>query len=55
MGCSDLHALNLEGCRNITDAGVLRLADRCPKLHSLVLKGCYEITDLSIISLAERY
>ena len=48
-----LISLNLELCRNITDAGVSLLADKCSQLTSLNLRSC-RITDASVIQLADK-
>ena len=51
---SQLVSLNLSFCGNITNAGVVHLAHKCPQLTSLDLQGCRNITDAGVIQLADK-
>ena len=52
-GCPNLTSLNLCDCKEITDAGVIALAQGCKKLSALNLKFCKHITDAAVIALAQ--
>ena len=45
---SELQSLNLWGCKNITDASLLKVVKQCSNLQSLDLTGCENITDASL-------
>lgn len=47
-------ALELEGQRNVTDAGVLAIAVACRTLQSLDLSGCIRLTTSGLISLLDQ-
>ena len=51
---SQLIALDLTGCINITDASVVVLAHKCSQLTSLDLHGCSNITNASVIQLTHK-
>ena len=50
--CTDLRKVNVQGCRNVQDDGVIRLAESCPELSYLCLSNCSHLTDASLLSLA---
>jgi hypothetical protein len=50
----NLIALELQDCRKITNASIIRIAEGYPNLHSLDLLQCFEISNAGIISLAEK-
>ena len=37
--------LNLTYCRNVTDAGLAKVAAGCPLLATLILHNCTSVTD----------
>jgi hypothetical protein len=51
--------LNLQGCGNITDSSIIRIAEGCPDLRSLNVStdptSIPIVTDVSVIRLAEKY
>ncbi len=49
--CKQLQTLNLRGCDNITDAGLLHIAE-LQQLQTLNLGGCDKITDAGLQHLA---
>ncbi|HJN85493.1 MAG TPA: hypothetical protein QF873_04245 [Patescibacteria group bacterium] len=50
--CMDLKNLNLSGCNQITDEGLIALANNGKGLMSLSLDGCHQITNRGFIGLA---
>jgi hypothetical protein len=44
-GYPNLQTLNLDYCRNITDAGLMEVGRGCPNLQTLNLWNCTNITD----------
>lgn len=49
--CPSLTSLDLHGCFNVTDAGVVALAHCCSGLADLDLAGCRRITDEALVGL----
>lgn len=47
--CSQLQTLNLGWCENVSDVGVMSLANGCPDLRSVDLCGCVLITGISYL------
>jgi hypothetical protein len=47
--CTKLKVVHLEECYNITDTGILEIANHCTDLTSLYLVGCDNITNEGII------
>jgi hypothetical protein len=47
----NLRAIDLGGCRNVTDATVASLA-ACLNLHTVNLNSCFRLTDAAVTSLA---
>ncbi|RWS13749.1 F-box/LRR-repeat protein 7-like protein, partial [Dinothrombium tinctorium] len=43
-----IECLNLNGCQNLTDKGLLLIARKCTELKHLYLRGCINITDLGL-------
>jgi hypothetical protein len=39
---------------NISDLGMVRLANGCPNLHTLQLVGCHDITDIGVMTVTEK-
>ena len=35
----------LRGCRNLTDAAIIGLADCCPAITNIDVSSCYKLTD----------
>ena len=50
--CADLRKVNVQGCRNVADEGVVRIAESCPELSYLCLSNCAHLTDAALLSLA---
>jgi hypothetical protein len=40
---------------DVTDAGVISVANGCPNLHTISLSGCPNVTDISVIKIAGTY
>jgi hypothetical protein len=49
--CPKLIELNISGYNRITDAGIIRIAEKCSNLQGL--RSCYELTDESLIRILE--
>ncbi|QQP32562.1 Fbox/LRRrepeat protein 20like, partial [Caligus rogercresseyi] len=49
-----LQTLNIQGCRNVTDEGVILLAENTPDLRYLCISNCGHITDSSLLALASN-
>lgn len=47
-----LHALQLRGCRSLTDDALDHLTRSCPNLQTLVLNECVLLTDVTCVSIA---
>ncbi|RWS31055.1 F-box/LRR-repeat protein 7-like protein [Leptotrombidium deliense] len=43
-----VESLDLSGCVNLTDKGLLLIARKCSELKSLYIRGCMNITDLGM-------
>ena len=43
------------GCSEVTDTGIIALAEQCPNLSRLSLPHCEKITDEGIRSITDRY
>jgi hypothetical protein len=52
--CIHLTYLDLGGCGQITDKGVMNLVDHLPNLCHLSLQGCLKVTSESIAALAQN-
>ena len=50
--CPKLKGLNLTWCQNISEVGIIALAENCNKLTTLNLSFCYKITDTGLTALA---
>ncbi len=46
-----LRHLELSGCRNITDKGLVAVAGRCRNLQAVALRHCYRLTEAGLIQL----
>jgi F-box/leucine-rich repeat protein 2/20 len=51
----NLTSLNVQGCRNVTDAWLEKVAAGCPNLTSLNLQGCRNVTDAGLEKVAAGY
>jgi len=51
--CMQLHTLDLTGCSQVTDVGILELATKSLPLRSIKLNGVTGLTDPSISALAK--
>lgn len=51
--CNQLKSLNLGWCENVSDAGVIGLADGCPDLEVLDLCGCIRITGKKLVAFVD--
>lgn len=49
-----LHALQLRGCRSLTDDALDHLTRSCPNLQTLVLNECVLLTDATCVSIASQ-
>lgn len=47
--CSQMQTLNLGWCENVSDVGVMSLANGCPDLRIVDLCGCVLITGISYL------
>lgn len=52
--CSNLEAVSMRSCRELTDASITAFAEKCPRLHTLCLGGCPKITDAGVATLTEH-
>jgi hypothetical protein len=51
--CPHLNVLSLSSCTDVTDAGIIRIAEGCPNLKRLMLLSCSNITDTGLMRIAE--
>ncbi len=51
---SNLHALNLSNCSEVTDSSLFGISLHCHQLHVLSLFNCSEISDIGVIALTEN-
>jgi hypothetical protein len=51
--CKRLQALNLTGCKRVTEEALLRLALCCIALHTLNLDACDRVSDNGIRQMAD--
>ncbi|MFN3246618.1 MAG: leucine-rich repeat domain-containing protein, partial [Leptonema sp. (in: bacteria)] len=49
-----LQHLDLSWCKNITDAGLIQLAQHIPSLQHLNLFRCHNITDAGLTALKQQ-
>ena len=52
--CTHLKELWCVGCAQITDAGLLAIADRCVNLQSINLRMCYLVADAGVIAVVKK-
>ena len=52
--CQQLRVLNVDGCRMITDYGLIRAADNCSELACLDISHCLNITQAGLELVVER-
>jgi EIN3-binding F-box protein len=50
-GCPNLQVINVMECYEVTDIGIIQLAEKCPNIQKLI--SCYDITNMSLIKLGE--
>merc|ERR1712048_943239 len=50
----ELTRIDLRGCREVTDAGVMALVEHCPNLTSVDLAGCKRVTIAALAALAQH-
>ena len=53
-GCRALTSLDLRGCVQIGDNGLLALAEHCPNLATLSLCGCRDVSDRGCLSISRN-
>ena len=54
FGSPFISHLTLEGCSQITDAGLIAVVKHCPNLSVINISWLYHLTDKSIKELAKR-
>ena len=52
--CVMVERINLNGCENLTDRGLMTVAKRCPELWQIELQGCPNITNIAMFELVSR-
>ena len=52
--CVMVERINLAGCEQLTDKGLLTIARRCPELRHLDVQGCMNITNIALFEVVSR-
>ena len=50
-GYGQLQSISLEGCKEVTDSGVIALSHECDQLQIINLSYCRKVTDAGVIAL----
>lgn len=50
--CSNLNTLELRGCSQVSNYGLVSIALGCKEIVKLDIKKCYDITDVGVVPLA---
>ena len=53
-GCGKLQSINLWGCVQVTNAGVIAFGAGCGQLRRINVAGCNKVTDACLMSLVIR-